>query len=183
MIYVFLANGFEEIEAIAPIDLLRRAGKEVVTVGIGGQVISGAHGIPVTADIEDTALHDFAGTELIVLPGGMPGTRNEEASDTVQAALDYCVTNGVHISAICAAPSILGHKGLLEGKRATCYAGFESHLTGAEVTGSGVVTDGTITTGRGPGVAVDFALELISVLCGKEKSLEIRRGLLCDDEA
>ena len=181
MIYVFLADGFEEVEAIAPIDLLRRAGKEVVTVGVTGKVVMGAHSIPVTADITQEALTDFAEAEMIVLPGGMPGTLTEEASSVVQAAIDYCAEKGIPMGAICAAPSILGHKGLLCGKQATCYTGFEKELSGAEIAAKGVVTDGTITTARGAGVAVDFGLELIAVLCGKDMSDQIRSAILCDD--
>ncbi|MBQ8688029.1 MAG: DJ-1/PfpI family protein [Ruminococcus sp.] len=181
MIYVFLADGFEEVEAIAPIDLLRRAGKKVITVGVTGKVVMGAHNIPVTADITQEELIAFDGTEMIVLPGGMPGTLNEEASPVVQAAIDYCAEKGIPMGAICAAPSVLGHKGLLDGKRAVCYTGFEQELSGAEIASEGVVTDGNITTARGAGVAVDFGLELIAVLCGKDVSAQIRSAILCDD--
>ncbi len=140
MIYVFLANGFEETEAIAPIDLLRRAGKKVVIVGVGDNIIVGSHGITVVPDTiaQEAPLTDEL--EMIVLPGGMPGTLNLEKSDYVQAAIDYCVTNKKFIGAICAAPSILGHKGLLRGKTAVCYEGFETQLEGAEI-GSGSVAE------------------------------------------
>ena len=180
MVYVFLADGFEEMEAIAPIDLLRRAGKEVVTVGVTGKTVMGAHGIPVTADITENELTSFEGTEMIVLPGGMPGTLNEEKSAVVQAAIAYCTENNIHVGAICAAPSILGHKGVLNGKKAVCYPGFEKELLGAEVSMDGVVTDGSITTARGAGVAADFGLELIRVLCGEELSLKIRAAIISD---
>ena len=181
MIYVFLADGFEETEAIAPIDMLRRAGKTVVTVGVTGRVVTGSHGIPVTADLIQEELTDFEGTEMIVLPGGMPGTVNEEASPVVQAAIDYCAARNIWMGAICAAPSVLGHKGLLEGKHAVCYTGFEPELSGAILEKTGVVTDGSIVTARGAGVAVDFGLALVAALCGSEKCAQIRSSILCDD--
>ena len=110
MIYVFLANGFEEVEALAPVDMLRRAKQEVTTVGVTGKIVTGSHHIPVTADITAEELQIGGDMDMIVLPGGMPGTLNEEASPVVQAAIDYCVANDRWIGAICAAPSILGHK-------------------------------------------------------------------------
>lgn len=180
MVYVFLANGFEETEAIAPIDMLRRAGKEVITVGVTGKIVTGSHGIPVTADITEDELTDFSAAEMIVLPGGMPGTLNEEASAVVQSAIDYCTDNSIPVGAICAAPSILGHKGLLEGKTAVCYTGFEKDLKGAVIGTAGVVTDGLITTARGAGVAVEFGLELVKVLCGQAESDRLRSAILCD---
>lgn len=178
MVYVFLADGFEEMEAIAPIDLLRRAGIKATTVGVTGKIVMGAHGIPVTADITEKELADISDAEMIVLPGGMPGTLNEEKSETVQSAIDHCMKNNIPIGAICAAPSILGHKGILDGKKAVCYPGFESELLGAEVSCEGVVTDGNITTARGAGVAAEFGLELVRVLCGEEKSRQIRAAII-----
>ena len=144
MIYVFLANGFEEVEALAPVDMLRRAKLDVTTVGVTGKIVTGSHHIPVTADITAEELQIGADMEMIVLPGGMPGTLNEEASQVVQAAIDYCAENDRWIGAICAAPSILGHKGLLQGKTATCYTGFEKDLLGAEIGSDGVIRDGKI---------------------------------------
>ena len=180
MIYVFLAEGFEEVEALAPVDLLRRAKQQVTTVGVTGKVVSGSHGIPVTADITAEELKIGADMEMIVLPGGMPGTLNEEASPVVQAAIGYCVKNDRYVSAICAAPSILGKKGLLEGKTAVCYPGFETALTGAAIGSEGVVQDGKFITARGAGVAVDFGLRLIQVLCGEKTAAEIRASIICD---
>lgn len=180
MVYVFLADGFEETEAVAPIDMLRRAGIQVTTVGVTGKVVTSSHKLPVTADITEDELTDMSGTEMIVLPGGMPGTLNEEASAVVQSAIDYCTENGIHMAAICAAPSILGHKGLLERKKATCYTGFEKDLHGADATGEAVVTDGKITTARGAGVAVQFGLELVRVLLGQAESDRIKASILMD---
>lgn len=178
MIYVFLAQGFEETEAIAPIDILRRCGKEVITVGIGDNIIKGSHGIAVVTDTEDKLVELNNDLEMIVLPGGMPGTINLEASETVQRAIDYCTANDLYIGAICAAPSILGHKGLLKGKKATCYTGFEQELTGAEVLDEPAVIDDKIITARGAGVAVDFGLKLVEALVSKEKSEKMGEALL-----
>ena len=177
MIAVFLANGFEEIEALAVVDILRRADVNVKTVAVGCTAPQGAHSITVQADIDETALilSDLGG---IVLPGGMPGTVNLEASAVVQDAIRYALENHLCVGAICAAPSILGHKGYLNGLKATCYPGFESALTGA-ILSDGVVTDGNVTTGCGPGVAVDFALELVRRLVSAEKANSIREAMQC----
>ena len=177
MIPVFLANGFEEIEALAAVDLLRRAGVEVVTVGVGTKVPVGAHNIAVCADIGEDELNVKA-IDGVVLPGGMPGTTNLEASAVVQSAIAYAAERGMLLAAICAAPSILGHGGYLCEKNATCYPGFESELTGA-ILGRGVVVDGNIITASGAGVAVDFALELVRYLVSDEVALAIRGGIQC----
>lgn len=180
MIYVFLAEGFEETEAIVPIDLLRRSGRNVITVGVGNKTIKGSHGIPVTADItaEEISLNDEL--EMIVLPGGMPGTINLEKSEYVQSAIDYCVKNRKFIGAICAAPSILGHKGLLNGKTAVCYEGFEPQLEGAVIGNTSVAEDDIYVTARGAGVAVDFGLKLVEKVVSKAESDKLRAAILCD---
>ena len=178
MIPVFLANGFEEIEALATVDILRRAGVEVVTVGVGGKNAVGAHGIAVCADIVEDEL-DIAAIDGVVLPGGMPGTTNLEASAVVQTAVKSAYERGLLVAAICAAPSILGHGGYLNGKKATCYPGFEPELTNAAVIDEGVVRDGSIITASGAGVAVDFALELVRYLVSDEMAESIRRGIQC----
>ena len=153
MIYVFLANGFEEIEALAPVDILRRAELEVKTVGVGGKTITGSHGITVTADIEekDVTTDDM---ELMILPGGMPGTLNLEKSPIVTTCAEYCAKNDIYLAAICAAPSVLGHLGLLNGKEAICFPGFEGELKGATISEKPVCVDGKIVTAKGMGVAV-----------------------------
>lgn len=163
MIYVFLADGFEEIEALAPVDILRRGGLNVKTVGVGGKTVCGAHKIPVVCDItEEETVTD--GLEGIILPGGMPGTLNLEKNECVQRFIDFAAENGLFIGAICAAPSILGHKGLLKGRKATCFPGFEKELDGAEFLDLPVVTDGKITTACGAGAAFDFGFRLLSEL-------------------
>ena len=163
MIYVFLANGFEECEAIAPIDVLKRAGFDVITVGVNGKTAVGAHNIPVICDITTNEV-TFENLEAIILPGGMPGTLNLENDNTVQKAIDYANKKHLLIGAICAAPSILGHKGLLNGKKATCFPGFEKDLLGAIVTNASVVSDDNIITAKGAGVALDFGFELLAYL-------------------
>ncbi len=169
MIYVFLANGFEEVEALTPVDVLRRAGCEVKTVGVGGKEITGSHKICVKADMEVTDI-EIDKAEMVVLPGGIPGTPNLEQSDAVRAAVEQAAKNGAWVAAICAAPSILGHLGLLKGRRATSYPSFEKELIGAEVTHAPVEVDGTFITGRGAGAALPFALKLAEVLKGAEKA-------------
>ncbi len=177
MIYVFLANGFEEIEALAPVDFLRRAGVDVITVGIGSKEITGAHNIKVVADITEEAVVLGEPVEGIILPGGMPGAENLNNSPLVQGAIDYCAENGKIISAICAAPFILGRKGLLNGKTATCFPGFEGELVGADVVEQGVVTDGAIVPAKGAGLAWEFGAAICSLIKGEEKSLQILRGI------
>ncbi len=173
MIYVFLADGFEEIEALAPADFLRRAGINTVTVGVTGDVVRGAHNIEVKVDIplKDVVLSDDL--DGIILPGGMPGAENLDNCPEVQNAIDFCAQSGKIISAICAAPFILGKKGLLNGKRATCFPGFEEFLEGATVTGDGVVRDGNIITAKGAGVAWEFGAEIAAMIVGEEKSKAI----------
>ncbi len=179
MIYVFLADGFEEIEAVAPIDIIRRAEKDVVTVGVGSDSIRSSHGIMMLADITDMQMVLDERVEMIVLPGGMPGTLNLEKSAAVQAAIDFCVEKNIPIAAICAAPSILGKKGLLKGKNATCFPGFEGFLEGAVLSPDSVVTDGNITTGVGPGASIEFGLKLTEILVNDKKAAKIAAGMQC----
>lgn len=177
MIYIFLADGFEEIEALAPTDILRRAGREVLTVGVTGKTVSGAHGIPVTADItvDEVVLDDSL--EAVVLPGGMPGTTNLEASDKVKESVMFAVANEKLIGAICAAPSVFGHWGLLEGRKATCFPGFEKDLHGAMYSGEGVVKDGVIITAKGAGVALQFGEALAAHFTGAAEANRILRDM------
>lgn len=179
MVYVFLAEGFEEVEALAPVDILRRSGIEVRTVGINSNIIRGSHSIPVITDLDINEIEPDDNIEMIVLPGGMPGTLNLEANEKVQSFIDYCTENDKYISAICAAPSILGHKGLLNGKTATCFPGFEKELQGATLSSEFVVNDGKITTAKGAGAAIKFGLMLSSLLAGKEKADALEASLQC----
>ena len=179
MVYFFIAEGFEEIEALCPLDLLRRAGVDVKTVGIGSASITGAHGITVLTDITDAELPNDS-PEMIFLPGGMPGTLNLAASSTVKTSIQRAAENGAYILAICAAPSILGEMGLLCGKEAICYPGFEEKLTGATISKNTVVLDGNIATAAGMGVALEFRLLAVSLLRGKECADKLRSAVIAD---
>lgn len=178
MIYVFLAQGFEEVEALATVDVLRRAGLEAATVGIGGKYITSSHNVTVEADLTEEELTK-AGLEAVVLPGGMPGTLNLEKSDTVQEYIDYAVDNDLYVCAICAAPSILGHKNLLAGKKATCFPGFEDELYGTTSTGLPAVADGKFITGKGAGAAIEFGLLIAEKLAGADVSVKTRKAMQC----
>ena len=162
MIYVLLADGFEEIEALTPVDMLRRAGCEVRTVGIGKKTITGAHGIPVCADlVSDEATAD--GVRMVILPGGMPGTKHLAASAFVEETLARVSREGGYLAAICAAPTVLAKYGYLKGKRATCFPGFEKELSGAVYTDLPVVTDGKIVTAKDMTEALSFSVALLSI--------------------
>ena len=179
MIDIFLADGFEEIEALCPLDIMRRAGLDVRTVGIGGKLIRGAHGITVQADVTDGE-YAYDAPEMIFLPGGMPGTLNLAASDVVIDAVKRAYAEKKYIAAICAAPSILGELGLLQGKEAICYPGFEDKLTGAVISKKRVVRDGFFVTAAGMGVALELGLELVAILSGKKKAEELRHAVIAD---
>ncbi|HAG13968.1 MAG TPA: DJ-1 family protein [Ruminococcus sp.] len=178
MIYVFLAEGFEEIEALTPVDCLRRAGKTVMTVGIGGKVITGAHGIPVTADLTEDDVRLDDALEMVILPGGMPGTLHLGESKTVRSALTFAYEHDCFIAAICAAPSVLGDMGLLHGKTAVCYPGFEPRLTGCTPGNASAVRDGKIITGKGPGAAMDFALMLTAALRDDDTAKQLAQQMV-----
>ncbi len=179
MIYMFLAEGFEEIEALCPLDLMRRASIDVTTVGVGGKSITGAHGITVLADIADT---DFKADkmDMVFLPGGMPGTLNLAASRTVTDAVRSAFEQGNYIAAICAAPSILGDMGLLVGKQAVCYPGFEERLTGATVPDLKVVLDGKILTAKGMGAALEMGLKIVELYRGKEFADDLKNAVIAN---
>ncbi len=176
MIYVFLADGFEEIEALAPVDILRRAELPVTTVGIGGKMITGAHGIVVQADCTEDEM-DISTAEMVMLPGGKQGTANLDASETVRRSVLWCVENDRYVSAICAAPSVLGHLGVLQGKMATCFPGWESELTGARLCTDSAVQDGKIITGRGAGASLEFGFQLVRALKDNETAESIRASM------
>ena len=159
-------------------DMLRRAKIGVMTVGIGGSVITASCGVSVTCDISDKAFR-FKNVDAIVLPGGMPGTKNLEKSPVVQDAIDKAAERNTLICAICAAPSILGHKGLLNEKEAICFPGFEQELTGATISKKHVVCDGDFITAKGAGVAVDFGLEIVCQLEGREMAANVRKTIQC----
>lgn len=175
---VFLADGFEEIEGLTVVDLLRRAGIQVVTASIKTEKeINGAHGIQVFAD-ETVENVDFSTADMVVLPGGMPGTLNLGNCKKVTETVMEFFKQGKEVAAICAAPSVLGDLGILKGKKATCYPGFEERLTGAEVSLEEVVSDGNVTTSRGLGTAIPFALKLIEKLIDTAKADEVKESII-----
>lgn len=181
MVYLFLADGFEEIEALTPVDILRRAGISVTTVGVTGKTVTGSHGIAVSADVStDEALamlHDGAIPEMIVLPGGMPGAANLDASEVVDTFIHAAKKANAYIAAICAAPMILGKRDLLKGKKATCFPGFEEYLHGAEHVNTHTAADGRYITGQAMGAATEFALALVKALKGDSAAEELRAAI------
>lgn len=179
MVYVILADGFEEIEALTPIDVLRRAGLEVTTVGISGKTALGAHGIPVVCDKEAFEIGEaLKDSDMLVFPGGMPGASNIDAFEYVDSYITSTLENGGYVAAICASPMILGKRGYLDGRRAVCFPGFEEYLKGAKVeTGADVVRDGRFVTSRCMGTALQFALELVECLLGKDKRDGIEKAV------
>ncbi|MGL4519841.1 MAG: DJ-1 family glyoxalase III [Phocaeicola sp.] len=177
-VYLFLAEGFEEIEAISPIDILRRAGVEVKTVSIGAtKAVCGANGITVTADCLFEEMGADA-ADMLVLPGGMPGATNLDAHVGLGELILNYNEAGKPLAAICAAPLVLGKRGLLKGKKATCYPGFENFLEGATYTAALVEKDGTIITGKGPGAAFAFAFAIVEELCGPEMVAQLKAGMM-----
>ena len=166
MIIILLANGFEEIEALYPLDILRRLGADIKTVGINGKLIQGAHGIEVMADMSADEIDPDSVTHII-LPGGMPGSTNLDNSPYTDKFINAVLSSHGKIGAICAAPLVLGKRGLLNGKKAVCYPGFENYLEGAMICNDiSVVTDGNITTAKGMGVALQFAKRLAEEFLG-----------------
>lgn len=176
MIIVLFADGFEEIEALMPVDILRRGGLDVKTVGINGKTVVGSHDIKLICDAEASEINPDDVT-MAIFPGGMPGATNLDGSEFTDKIISSVISNGGRLAAICAAPLVLGRRGLLEGKRATCYPGFEQELRGAILSKDGVVTDGNITTAKGMGVALEFAEELAALCLGKEKAEKISKGI------
>ena len=175
---VLLADGFEEIEALTAVDLLRRARIYVDTISISDDyMVNGSHGINVqTEDL--FAEVDFGEFDMLVLPGGMPGTANLDAHDGVRRVVREFCENGKYVGAICAAPSILGNMGLLKGKRGTCFPAFEDRMSGAVLVKAPVVQDGNIITSRGMGTAIEFGLKLVEVLTDKAKADEIAQSII-----
>lgn len=175
-IFVFLVTGFEEIEALGTVDILRRAGLSVKTVSLEDtkQVVA-SHQVPVVADMMFGDV-DFSQAELLVLPGGTPRINDHEG---LKKEILAFYNSGKNVAAICAAPMVFGGLGILNGRKATCYPGFEKYLTGAILeTDKAVVVDANVITGRGPGLTFDFALQLVETVCGKAKRDEVAAGLL-----
>ena len=177
MVYMLLGTGFEETEAIAPLDLLRRAGVEVTTVGLNGKMIYGGHGIGVEADIEIDQL-DLNQLEMIILPGGLGGVASIRGSKAAMEAIRYAYENGKYTAAICAGPTVLADLGITDGKNATCYPGCEGQMGRANMAEAAAVTDGKLITGASAGCAVPFGLALIAALKGQQEADRIARQIV-----
>ena len=176
---MFLADGFEDLEALSVVDVARRASLSLRTVSVtGNKAVTSSHGVTMMADELFDAESICRDAEMIVLPGGMPGAASLADHEGLRKLiLGFCAANRP-VAAICAAPMVLGRLGLLKGKKATCYPGFEKYLEGAEVTGKMVEQDGNIITGRGPGAALEFAFTIVAKLAGKPKADEVKIGML-----
>ena len=177
MVYMLLGTGFEETEAIAPLDLLRRAGIEVMTVGLNGLVIRGSHGICVEADVEIDDV-DFKDLEMIILPGGLGGVASIRSCPAAMDAVRYAWDNGKYAAAICAGPTVLADLGITNGKKATCYPGCEGQMGSAIMVNAAAVTDGKLITGTSAGCAVPFGLALITALKGQAEADRIAQQIV-----
>lgn len=177
-IAVFFAEGYEEIEALTVVDICRRAGMEVQMVSVSGdETVNGSHGIGVRMDMGFDEV-DFDSLDMIVLPGGKQGTEGLEAHEGLMAQVDAFDRAGRYLAAICAAPSILGHRGILKGRRAGCYPGWERHLEGAEVSMDNATVDGHVITGRGMGCTISFSLAIVAQLLGQEQADKIAESIV-----
>ncbi len=178
MVYMLLGTGFEEIEAIAPLDLLRRAGVKVLTVGITEKTVTGGHGIAVEADILPEEM-DLTALEMIVLPGGLGGVASARASRAAMDALAFAWENGKFVAAICAGPTVLADLVITDGKKATCYPGCEADMGSAHIlAGEAVVRDGKLITGTSAGCAVAFGLALVEALKGKAAAADVAEKIV-----
>lgn len=175
MVYIILGNGFEEMEAIAPCDILRRGGVEVQFAGIGGTAVTGGHGIVVQADVTVEQMRD---AEMVVLPGGLGGVESILGSEEAMKAVKTAWESGKFVAAICAAPTILAKLGITNGKKATCYPGMEDEMGGAEMTGLPAVRDGMVICGQAAGTAVEFGLELLKALKGETVAEQVRSSIV-----
>ncbi len=177
MVYMFLGTGFEETEAIAPLDLLRRAGVAVTTVGLNGKIIYGGHGIGVVADIEIGELN-LSDLEMVILPGGLGGVASIRGCQAAMDAVRYAWENGKYTAAICAGPTVLADLGIVNNKNATCYPGCEDQMGSANMIEAAAVTDGKLITGASAGCAVSFGLALIAALKGQEEADRIAKQIV-----
>lgn len=179
-VFLFLADGFEEVEAIAPIDIFRRAAIDLITISVKNELfVTGAHGVTLLADKLFTEV-DFSENDLLFLPGGLPGTTNLDKHEGLKKLIKNQVLTGQKIAAICAAPSILGKLELLKDKEAICYPGFENLLINAKISDKKIVKSGNIYTAKAAGVAIQFALMLVEELKGKEASESISKAIFLD---
>lgn len=178
MFYLFLAEGFEETEALACLDVMRRAKLRVQTAGVTGEFVISSHGVCVKSDVSADDI-DYGEIEGVILPGGMPGTVNLENDERVINCVKRCYDEGKIVAAICAAPSILGHLGFLDGKKATCFPGFEKELKGAEYTAAHTETDGNVITAKGAGCAVEFGHAIVKKALSKDVADKVIEDMQC----
>ncbi len=177
MLYLMLADGFEETEAIAALDVIRRAEIKLCTVGVSGEYVTSTHGVTVKADILPDKI-DYGTADGVILPGGMPGTLNLQRSGEVKALIEHCANERKLIAAICAAPMIIGEMGLLEGRRATCFPGYEENLINAIESDDYVVTDGNFITARGGGVTLEFGAAIVDYFKSGQGKITLSRMLM-----
>ena len=178
MVYMLLGTGFEETEAVTPLDLLRRAGVEVKTVGLNGKVVYGSHGIGIEADIEISQL-DLSDLEMMILPGGLGGVASCRACQRAMDALKYAWDNEKFVAAICAGPTVLADLGITSGMQATCFPSCEGGMGDAiMVSGAAAVRDGRLITGTSAGCAISFGLELIKALKGENEAERIGKQIV-----
>ncbi len=177
MVYMLLGTGFEETEAVAPLDLLRRAGVNVATVGINGKTVYGSHGIGIEADLELGQM-DLTNLEMIILPGGLGGVASIKASGAALDAVRFAWENGRYVAAICAGPTVLAQLGITDGKKATCFPGCAEQMGNAVLLTQAAVTDGTVITGTSAGCAIPFGLALIAALKGQEAADAIEKQIV-----
>ena len=175
MIYVLLADGFEDIEALSPVDILRRAEIDVKTVGVNSKSVTSSHKVTVTADIMIDEV-DKVDMDMLVLPGGA-GYTNLDKSEKVHSLISYALENDIYIAAICASPSIIGKRGLLKGKHYTCFPGFEKFADGGIYSGEKAVLDGKILTGKGAGAAADFGFKMVEIFKGKDLADSLKKTM------
>ena len=181
-IIVHLADGFEEVEAVTIVDVLRRAGLDVIIVSVSGKLlVRGSHHIEIKADalFEDV---DYTHGKMIILPGGMPGAKNLNGHEGLRSEILNYNKSNKFLAAICAAPLVFGNLGILTGKRAVCYPGFEAQLAGAEISDAPYMVDEHIITGRGVGAALKFSLEIVRILTGEKQATQLRKNLLVEEE-
>ena len=177
MVYILLGTGFEEVEALAPLDLMRRAGIQVLTVGINGATVYGGHNIGIAADISVEEM-DLTGLDMIVLPGGLGGVASVRACPAAMDALKFAWENGKFVAAICAGPTVLADLGITDGKNATCYPGCEPQMGSANMVTAAAVTDGKVITGTSTGCAIPFGLALIAALKGQEAADAVEKQIV-----
>ncbi len=178
MYYLFLANGFEITEAMAPLDIMRRAGMDVQTVGVTGSEVQSSNGVTVKADI-DLSQISYDDIEGAILPGGMPGTLNLKACSAVTDCVRFCYDSGKLVASICAAPSIFGAMEILRDRTATCFPGFEKDLKGAVCTGAHTETDGNVITAKGAGCALEFGHAIVSYALSKRSADKVLSDMQC----